>query len=263
MAKLSKREAKAHAEACEVLKKDKLTTKEKWFVLENWQEGANHVNSVAGAFFTPPDLAGDFSIDAWGGRRVLDLCAGAGTLSFALRERCLWGEVIPEFVCVEMNPDYIAVGKKILPEATWLQCSVFDLPAGLGSFSTAISNPPFGSTQRGGGKAPRYSGNRFEYHVIDIASDYADHGAFIIPQMSAPFTYSGKQNFTETKHAHYLDFVKQTAVELTNGCGIDTEYHRENWHGVSPATEVVCCDFEEARKSRAPAQQTLFAEAAE
>lgn len=57
MAKLTKSELKAHAQAVEILAKDKLTEDEKEFVYRNWHEGANHVNSAAGAFFTPFDMA--------------------------------------------------------------------------------------------------------------------------------------------------------------------------------------------------------------
>lgn len=264
MAKLTKPQAKAHFEACERLKKENLTVDDKWFIYDNWQESANHVNSIAGAFFTPTQLAGDFAIEICG-HRIIDMCAGSGVLSFAHRERCRFADGFPEIVCVEANPDYIEVGKKLLPEATWINCSVFDLPE-LGHFDFAISNPPFGSTKRLGGKSPRYTGEKFEYHVIDIASDIADYGVFIIPQMSAPFAFSGMQHFQQTPSEHYSKFYEQTKCELTNGCGVDCEYHRKDWHGVSVAVEIVCCDFIEARKARednrVDGQQELFGKAA-
>ncbi|MGF6431204.1 hypothetical protein [Bradyrhizobium elkanii] len=64
MAKLTKVEAKAHAEAVVLLNKDVLSYDERVFVLDNWHEGANHINGSAGAFFTPTGLAGDFAIEA-------------------------------------------------------------------------------------------------------------------------------------------------------------------------------------------------------
>lgn len=269
MSKLTKAQAKAHKAACDILAKDGLTWDDRWFVLENWQESATHINSVAGAFFTPPGLAGDFAIDVCG-HRIIDLCAGIGTLSFAHYSRCRFADGFPEVVCVEKNPDYIAVGRKIFPEANWIEADIFNLPD-LGRFDTAISNPPFGATQRGGGKAPRYTGDKFEYHVIDIASDLATDGVFIIPQMSAPFAFSGKQYFRQTPSDHYSRFSEQTGCELTNGCGVDCDYHRKEWHGVAPAVEIVLCDFREARERRAPApqpidepgQMDMFQEAAE
>lgn len=86
MAKLSKPQVKAHGEACALLEKDRLTLDEREFVIRNWQESATHINSAAGAFFTPLDLAFDFAIEVncdppWS---VIDLCAGIGCLSYAV-----------------------------------------------------------------------------------------------------------------------------------------------------------------------------------
>lgn len=247
MAKLTKTETKRHNEACELLKKEVLTDDERIFVLENWNEGAHHMNGAAGAFFTPSGLAADFSIDAGGGRRVIDLCAGIGSLSFWLHLRGRASEI----VCVEINPDYIAVGKKILPEATWIQADVFNLPKDLGTFDLAISNPPFGSTPRRCGAAPRYTGSTFEYHVMDIASDLAERGAFIIPQNSAPFTFSGARDYRSRVSDGYTKFHEATGIELEPGCGVDTSFYKDEWHGVSPTVEIVCADFEEVKKQRA------------
>lgn len=254
MSKLTKAQAKAHQEACEILRKDVLNFDEKWFVLENWQESATHVNTVAGAFFTPPELARSFCIEVRG-HRVIDLCAGIGTLSFLYMEKRCFGPA-PDITCVEINPDYIAVGRKLLPEATWIQASVFDLPQ-LGRFDFAIGNPPFGNIQRGGKNAPRYSRRQFEYHVIDIASDLADYGAFIIPQAAAPFRYSGEQTYTPQRSDAYLAFEKTTGIELGASCAIDCSTCQGDWHGVAPKVEIVTADFLEARARRAgpPASQ--------
>ena len=255
MAKLTKLQAKMHQQACALLEKDILTEDDKWFVLEHWQESANHVNTIAGAFFTPPGLANDFAIEVCG-HRIIDLCAGIGALSFMRYQRGRWGEKYPEIVCVELNPAYVEVGKKILPEATWICGSVFELPD-LGRFDYAISNPPFGATPRNSAKGPRYTGDKFEYHVIDVASGIADYGVFIVPQASAGFMYSGQRYFREAKSDAYLRFHEQTGITLEPGCGIDCDYHRDGWHGVSVSVEVVTCDFEQpevaAHVAKAPA----------
>lgn len=251
MAKLSKAEAKAHQLACDLLALERpLTLEERWNVVENWQESANHVNSSAGAFFTPPGLACDFAIDVCG-HRIIDLCAGIGMLSFAHWSRCRYSDGTPEIVCIEKNPDYVAVGKRVLPEATWICADVFDVPSmNLGRFDVAISNPPFGAVARNGRRAPRFSGGEFEYHVIDIASDLADYGTFIIPQMSAPFRFSGQSHYREAKDDRYLRFVEQTGIELAAGCGVDCDYHKDEWHGVSPVVEIVTCEFPRRTKPR-------------
>lgn len=251
MSKLSKADAKAHQMACDLLALDRpLTFDERWTVVENWQESANHVNSSAGAFFTPPALACDFAIDVCG-PRIVDLCAGIGMLSFAFWSRNQFDKEPLEFVCIEKNPDYVAVGKRVMPEATWICADVFDVPSmNLGRFNNAISNPPFGAVARNGRKSPRYSGATFEYHVIDIASDLAEFGTFIIPQMSAPFKFSGERYYVESKQDQYLKFHEQTGIKLIAGCGVDCEYHRDGWHGVSPKVEIVCAEFNRSATPR-------------
>lgn len=255
MSKLTKAEAKAHAEAVALLDKAELTDEDRIFFMENWQESANHVNSVAGAFFTPPGLARDFAIDVTNTGRVVDLCAGVGSLSLAV----LWngyysrqeaGESL-ELVCVELNPDYVEIGRKILPEATWICGSVFDLPD-LGEFDWAISNPPFGNIKTGGDWKGKYTGSDFEFRVIEVASRVARHGTFIIPQNSAGFRLSGARYYEHSDNERdsfrapkYQKFHAQTGIRLDAGCGVDTTYYADDWHGVSPLIEIACADFTE------------------
>lgn len=265
MAKLSKQQAKAHAEAEAILKQDRLSDDDRLFVIESWQESARHINSIAGAFFTPWGLARDFAIEVGPGR-IIDLCAGMGTLSLA----CLWHNLFgysdraTEIVCVEANPDYAAVGRKLLPEARWIVGDVFDLPTDIGRFDTAISNPPFGAIKRAA-SAPRFAGQQFEMHVIDTASDLADYGVFIVPQGSAPFRYSacpsggwpstvrdGVGSNYEARPSDLQDkLLAQTGIVLGPNCGIDTGQYRNEWHGASPICEIVLADFIEARARRA------------
>lgn len=245
MAKLTKAQAKAHQQSCDLLSKDVLTEDEKFFVIDNWQESASHINTVAGAFFTPYDLARDFAIETFAGR-VIDLCAGIGILSFATSMIHRWSQTPLDLTCVEINPDYIAVGKKLLPQARWIEASVFDvLDMDLGHFDIALSNPPFGKIKRGEGKrSPRYTGAEFEFHVIDIAAHLANYGVFILPQMSSGFRYSGSQHYQRDKSGKAFDFQKKTGIYLGPSCGIDTACYKDDWRGVSPVCEVVCCDFE-------------------
>lgn len=244
MAKLTKAQATAHRRAEQILTQDFLTDDDRDFVIEHWQESANHVNSAAGAFFTPPGLASDFTLDVGKPRRVIDLCAGIGSLSLTLwRHAHGFAPWDMELVCVEVNPAYVAVGKKILPDATWICASVFELPTNLGRFDAAISNPPFGRIDRAGGSGPRYKGGEFEYHVIDVAADLASYGVFILPQGSAGFAFSGRPSY-ETQRNRRLDaFEKQTGLELSAGAGIDCSCYQDGWRGAAPTVEIVTCDF--------------------
>jgi hypothetical protein len=280
MAKLTKAQAKAHAQACDILTKPVLTEDDKDFVLKNWNEGANHVNGAAGAFFTPYDMAFDFTIDAIGqggyGGRIIDLCAGIGMLSYACWYR---SHQRARITCIERNPDYLAVGQKILPEAEWILADVLDvLDMDLGRFDVAISNPPFGAIKRGR-NAPSYTGKDFEYHVIDIAAHLAESGAFIVPQMSAGFKFSGARYYERQDEGKAAKFQELTGLHFDAGCGIDTNFYINDWKGVSPLCEIVCVDFAEARRApdvapvavapaqpaandNAPAMLDLFGEAA-
>ncbi|WP_262030589.1 methyltransferase [Microvirga sp. Mcv34] len=249
MPKLSKEEAARHQEAERLLEKDVLTVTEREFVLEHWHEGARHLNSVAGAFFTPLELARDFSIEVTG-RRIIDLCAGIGRLSYMVKAAADFSRRPLEITCIEINKDYVEVGRKILPEARWIHADVLDLPKlDLGKFDCAIGNPPFGAI-RSDTKAPRYKGSNFEYAVIDLASELADYGVFIVPQGSAPFQMSGTQTFRHATSQKYEAFVKSTGISLQPNCGLDTSGYDHLWRGTSPRTEIVCADFKQIRAER-------------
>jgi hypothetical protein len=245
--KLTYAQAKAHEHASELLTQPLLTDEERCFVLEHWRAGARHINSLAGAYFTPSGLARDLACEVGAGS-IIDLCAGIGTLTFHARR---WAQPDQRIICVEINPDHVAVGQKILPYATWMCCDIFDLPD-VGHFSCALSNPPFGRTSRSG-RSPRYQGKRFEYHVIDIASDLADYGVFLIPQESTPFRYSGKPEFSqvpEDRIPDYREFRRRSHIEFEMNCGFDTSQYLDDWNGVAPTTEIVITDFNAARDRR-------------
>ena len=250
MAKLTKAQRKAHAEAEAILTKDRLSEDEREFVFRNWHEGAEFINGAAGAFFTPFDLAGDFALDGAGGR-VVDLCAGIGILSYFIGERAKYGGRATELTCIEINPKYCEVGRKLLPDARWINADVFDWrKLDLGRFDIAIGNPPFGRVRRSG-NGPRYRGADFEFHIIDIAAELADHGAFIVPQQSASFQYSGRQFYERRSQGKGVDFEKATGFEMEAGVGVDTAIFKDDWKDTSIITEIVCFEFAEVRARRA------------
>jgi len=258
MAKLTKQQRKAHAEAEAILTKDRITDDERDFVFQNWHEGATHENGAAGAFFTPFGLACDFALDG-AGRRVIDLCAGIGVLSYIIHHRSKWGERLAEITCVEINPRYVAVGRKLLPQARWINADVFDWRTlDLGHYDVAIANPPFGRVRRSN-DAPRYRGPEFEFHVMDIAREFADRGAFIVPQESASFRYSGRQCFDRRASGRGVDFERATGVYMDIGAGVDTHFHRDDWKDGAPLCEIVCIDFEAAREREAEERRRLDA----
>jgi Methyltransferase small domain len=237
--KLTKAQAKAMIEVNRLVALDRrLTDEERQFVLDNYQESTGGNNALAGAFFTPSGLANDFSIEVPGCDTLVDLCAGIGALAYACEHRA------KKIVCVEQNAEYIRVGRKVMPDATWIQADVFgDWIKEFGTFDVAISNPPFGNI-RAEEWTGKYNGARFEYKVIELASRIAQYGAFIVPQTSAPFEYSGSQMYKQRADAQCRKFIDATGIEMQANCGIDTAQYRNDWHGVNPVCEIVTCDFD-------------------
>lgn len=248
--RLSRVRAKAHQEAAALLTRPRLTEDERCFVLENWRAGAHHMNNLAGAFFTPTGLARDIAVEIGQGS-LLDLCAGIGTLAFHARR--FSRDERQRIVCVEINPDYVAVGKKIIPEATWYCCDVLRLPY-LGRFDWAVSNSPYGSMPRTS-RAPRYRGRRFELSVIDVSSDHAENGVFLVPQQLTPFRYSGRSGFTEVPVGDVPDYSELrdcTGIEFEMNCGLDTSQYLDDWDDVvPPPLEIILADLRAARRRRA------------
>lgn len=97
------------------------------------------------------------------------------------------------------------------------------------------------------GNGPRYRGQDFELHVIDIASELADYGAFIVPQQSASFRYSGTQLYQRLEKGRGVDFERQTGLEMMGGAGIDTAFIKTNGRTL-PLCEIVCIEFAECRE---------------
>ncbi|MFF4121355.1 methyltransferase [Streptomyces sp. NPDC001714] len=239
-AKLSKELTKQHNRARELVDSERvLTQEEREFVLDHFHESANMGRTLDGAFFTPAELAGELH-HVIPGDRIIDLCAGIGRLAWHARDywNRRWERLPPrEIVCVEQNPEYVRVGRRVLPEATWICADVLDVPGmDLGPFDCAISNPPFGRIKRSR-NAPGYRGPLFEFHVIAVAETLARRGAFIIPRESAPFRI--ETGFVAQDSPAYERFHRETGIKLRPNPGIPTDPFRDQWRDASPAVEIV------------------------
>lgn len=250
MAKLTRVETARHEKACALIAEDRiLTADESIFVAESWHEGASHLNTRASAHFTPWEYAEHAAIEA-DAPRVLDLCAGIGTLSLAVAQHRAARNEGDHITMVEINPDYAAVARRILPQAEVIVGSVFDkgLTAELAArdFDIVMSNPPFGTfASRDHPETPRYTGRDLHYAVIDIAADLATYGVFVLPQNACPFRYSGRQSLLWLKpdqNPAYDKFTKETGISLEMNCGIDTA-DLPAFRGVNITTEIALADF--------------------
>ena len=99
----------------------------------------------------------------------------------------------------------------------------------------------------------------------------SDYGVFLIPQRSAGFEYSGKNQYSAVHNSKYKRFMKSTGLELEFGIGVDTAYEylytwdyddgtttSSNWKGVNPVVEFATCSFSNYRPKPKQPKTTLF-----
>jgi len=188
-------------------------------------------------------MARDMCIEV-NGLNVIDLCAGIGMLAFTYYH---WvecgGTHKPNITCIERNSTFVEVGKKLLPEATWICADVLDKSnyEKFDMFDCAISNPPFGKIKSDTSTDwLSYKGPEFEYNVIEIGSRIAKSGVYIIPQISCPFQYSGKSGIEYSQSSKYQKFNKETGIIIEPNCGIDLSSYKDDWVGTSIICEIAC-----------------------
>lgn len=256
--KLTRTQRQAHQKAIDILNSGNAHKyDERQAVIERYHEGAQHNNAAASAFFTPFDMAFHLALNVENGGKLLDLCSGIGALTVGILNH---GQSFDEIVMLEINPDYCDVARKLVPQAEVIQGSIYDqvLIDELKSrgFRTVVSNPPFGTISKPqGARGPRFKGE-VHYEAIDIASDLADYGAFILPQMACPFTYSGKRGYQEIENSRYEAFSKATGINLEIGVAVDTTVLGK-FRNTPIVVEIVTSDFKEARSQREPKQREL------
>lgn len=227
--KLSKQLSALHLQALDLVHSDRsLTQDERWFILENFHEGAQHLNGLAGAFFTPIDLAlSVHEVYVKNSRSLVDLCSGIGRLSWWAHE-----EGIP-VTCVELNRDYVTAGRRVLPNANWICADVVRDPevAALRA-QMVVSNPPFGKLKRNGLVTPKpavwsltspLQSNELHYAVVEVAQQIAAEGCFILPQISRDA--DGRWEVPS-----HLPLLQPTCI--------DTQCVEDQWRSTSPKVDV-------------------------
>ncbi|GKW27128.1 hypothetical protein AB6D34_05125 [Pectobacterium brasiliense] len=134
MAKLTKKETKIHQQVLDLVYPDEpFTYDEKEFILQNCVVGA------IGAFFTPEMLSWDFIIDAGCTGRCIELCAGIGMLLFDQYQR----NRPEQITCVELNPEYVMIGQRVLPDAEWIVGDALQYSTNE-RYDVVYAHPPFG-----------------------------------------------------------------------------------------------------------------------
>ncbi|MEF3449658.1 methyltransferase [Citrobacter freundii] len=238
MARVTKKESQLRLKVMELVHSDRqLTEDDKEFIFNNYRgDGIG----ATGAFFTPEMLAWDFMLDAGCSDDCIELCAGIGRLSYyqVIRNK-------PSHItCVELNPEYVLIGKRVLPQAEWITGDALQYTPDR-FYRVAYGNPPFGKINTSGAYTGRYTGSEFEYKIIDRAREYSSYGVWIVPQGSAGFKYSGHTYYDRSiQSAKYIKFEKDTGLILHPGVGIDTSIYRDQWNGTKVTCESVLVDYQ-------------------
>jgi len=240
MAKISREASKMHDQAVALIENGRqLLHSEKLFVLEHWNPQASHNVGKTGTFFTPIDLACDFAAEVVGVGILVDACAGIGTLSFAEKIMSQATNNCKRHICLEINPEFVKVGKRILPEVEWIEADVFDAKTWerIGKIDEVISNPPFVKVDPIN-FTPRLKSPKGVYAMAEIAMRYAKRATFIVDQGSCPFVVSGRDFRKEVENSQYKKFREATGVWFEE-TSIDTSYALDDWEGVKTQVEIV------------------------
>ncbi|MEF3592985.1 methyltransferase, partial [Citrobacter freundii] len=233
-----KKESQLRLKVMELVHSDRqLTEDDKEFIFNNYRgDGIG----ATGAFFTPEMLAWDFMLDAGCSDDCIELCAGIGRLSYYQFIRNKPSHI----TCVELNPEYVLIGKRVLPQAEWITGDALQYTPDR-FYRVAYGNPPFGKINTSGAYTGRYTGSEFEYKIIDRAREYSSYGVWIVPQGSAGFKYSGHTYYDRSiQSAKYIKFEKDTGLILHPGVGIDTSIYRDQWNGTKVTCESVLVDYQ-------------------
>lgn len=238
MARVTKKESQLRLKVMELVHSDRqLTEDDKEFIFNSYRgDGIG----ATGAFFTPEMLAWDFMLDAGCSDDCIELCAGIGRLSYYQFIRNKPSHI----TCVELNPEYVLIGKRVLPQAEWITGDALQYTPDR-FYRVAYGNPPFGKINTSGAYTGRYTGSEFEYKIIDRAREYSSYGVWIVPQGSAGFKYSGHTYYDRSiQSAKYIKFEKDTGLILHPGVGIDTSIYRDQWNGTKVTCESVLVDYQ-------------------
>ena len=99
-----------------------------------------------------------------------------------------------ELFCLEQNPEFVRIGKRVLPDAVWIEGSFLD-PSTVEQLQGArihevISNPPYGRLTPEDRKQANHlkatqSGktSKLELAAMEVALQVAPTATFIVPEM--------------------------------------------------------------------------------
>lgn len=252
MGKLSKRELKEQKDIFNnLLKKDILTPDEIEYIYDNLNPLMIDNCSERGVFFTPTDLCRDVATFFPKHGHIVDICGGIGKLSYWLRNYDYYERTIKSLTIIELNPQFVEIGKKLLPQANWINGNVFDksiwddITKDLegNKFDYAVSNPPFGRLT----VDPiidtswiNYQGD-LDVMVLELVLRYSKNGGYmIIPPASCDFRFSGRpyhEYITNKKLEKFRKFNPDLFFRM-EADGIDCSLYVDEWDNTKVMVEV-------------------------
>lgn len=276
MGKITRKQTQLHDEAMALINLDReLTMKEIEMVFRQYNPMAEHNVGKGAIFFTPVGVAWELAVFCQPKGHIIDLCAGIGVLSYTVLHHDYGGWTgrsplrgdIKRLVAIENNPEFVEIGKRLLPEVEWYCSSVFDLDflTSLGEFNCAISNPPYGNIpSKSRAKWLKVKGPA-QWLVMEVALRMCySGGMFIVPENDSDYSYrieplqprgpvpSWTRNIMSNQ---YLD--KKTSREkylephfpgvTMTPASVDISGYDNEWQGVKPKVSIQnidTCDVE-------------------
>lgn len=191
------------------------------FIFTYWMPGAEHSIGKGGIFFTPPEYALSVAWVSSATGRVLEPTAGIGVIAHKLIQFRGLQPGCVDITCIEQQPKFVEIGKRLIPEATWLCGDTADILPKLPMFDSCIGNPPFG-------RVPTLKGEA-HYLICSLMCRHTKHGGVMLLPANAhdqqstgdkPSTsYSSWSEDNEGWHITETAFV---GPEHFNGCSLKT-----------------------------------------
>lgn len=243
--KLTKQQTKAHDEVMALLSLQRsLSRDEIAQCYRDYIPGATNNIGKGGIFFTPPDLARDFACCTVDRGRVLDACAGTGILAWRMFEQSPNADRL-HVTCVETNPEFIEVGKRLLPQAEWVRGDMFDLSfvKSLGTFSQGVSNPPYGRVPTVACKWTTFRGSA-HLMMAEILLRLCERSAdMIVPAQDVYWAGDSCPNVERSANLKLFRAALPGVDVVPHP--IECEIYREQWRGASPKVCLVEVGWDE------------------